>query len=301
MTLALPADRPLRGIALMMGALLCFVGMDVLIKAATATQPVLQILWARFVVHLACVALALKLTGRRVPPVANKPGLQAVRSLVLAVCNLCFTAAIAFIPLAEATAINFIAPLFVLVLAGWWLNETIGWRRWATVGIGIAGVLVILRPGMGVTHPAAFLVLGTAVLFAVYAVLTRLLARHDDSLTTIFHTGLAASLVTSIAVPFVWVTPSLSGVAQLVVIGALGSLGHYLMILAYAAAPASLLAPFGYTQLVWAALFGWLVFADIPDGATIVGGLVIALGGILSVLEGRRLARSQPGDRGGKS
>lgn len=284
----------------MMGALLCFVGMDVLIKAATAWLPVLQILWARFVIHLACVAIALKLTGRRVPPVSKRPGLQAVRSLVLAACNLCFTAAIAFIPLAEATAINFIAPLFVLVLAGWWLNETIGWRRWATVAIGIAGVLVILRPGMGVTHPASFLVLGTAVLFAVYAVQTRMLSRHDDALTTIFHTGLAASAVTTLIVPFVWVTPPSSGIMQLVAIGALGSLGHYLMILAYAAAPASLLAPFTYTQLVWAGLFGWLVFGDVPDRATVLGGAVIALGGILSVLEGRRLAaltRSQDAAR----
>lgn len=285
----------------MMGALLCFVGMDALIKAATVWLPVLQILWARFVVHLLCVALALKLTGRRVLPVSNRPGLQAVRSLVLAVCNLTFTAAIAFIPLAEATAINFIAPLFVLVLSGWWLKEAVGWRRWATVAIGIVGVLIILRPGTGATHPAAFLVLVTAVLFAVYAVMTRLLARHDDAMTTIFHTGLAASAVTTLAVPFVWVTPPAIGIAQLVVIGALGSFGHYLMILAYAAAPASLLAPFGYTQLVWASLFGWLVFADVPDLPTILGGCVIALGGVLSVIEGRRLARSQAGDLGAKS
>jgi drug/metabolite transporter (DMT)-like permease len=284
------ADRPLRGILLMSAAVLGFVCMDVLIKAATANLPVLQILWARFVIQLATVSLAVRVAGKRLPPVSRRPWLQAVRSLTLALCNLCFTAAIAFIPLAEATAINFLAPLLVLVLAGWWLGERIGWRRWAAVGAGLVGVVIIMRPGMGVTHPAAFLVLVTAMLFAVYAVMTRLLARHDDALTTIWHTGLAASLVTSLAVPFVWVTPSPWGMVSLLAIGILGGIGHYLLILAYAAAPASLLAPFSYTQLIWASLFGWLVFADIPDLPTILGGLVIAAGGVLSVVEGRRMA-----------
>ncbi|MCC7283334.1 MAG: DMT family transporter [Acetobacteraceae bacterium] len=267
--------------------------MDVLIKAATATLPVVQILWARFVIQFAIVSLALPLAGKRLPPVSRRPRLQAVRSLTLALCNLCFTAAIAFIPLAEATAINFLAPLLVLVLAGWWLRETIGWRRWTAVGAGLLGVVIILRPGMGVTHPAAFLVLGTALLFSVYSVMTRLLARYDDSLTTIWHTGLAASIATSLVVPFFWVTPGPWGIAALLAIGVLGAIGHYLLILAYAAAPASLLAPFSYTQLVWAALFGWLVFADIPDLPTLLGGLVIAAGGLLSIAEGGRLAQAQ--------
>jgi drug/metabolite transporter (DMT)-like permease len=283
-------DRPLRGILLISAAVLGFICMDVLIKAATASLPVVQILWARFVIQLASVSLAVRIAGKRLPPVSRRPWLQAVRSLTLALCNLCFTGAIAFIPLAEATAINFLAPLLVLILAGWWLNERIGWRRWAAVGTGLVGVVIILRPGMGVTHPAAFLVLVTAALFAVYAVMTRLLARHDDSLTTIWHTGLAASLVTSLVVPFFWVTPSAWGVVSLVAIGILGGIGHYLMILAYAAAPASLLAPFSYTQLVWATLFGWLVFADVPDLPTLLGGAVIAAGGLLSVAEGRRLS-----------
>jgi drug/metabolite transporter (DMT)-like permease len=285
-------DRPLRGILLMSGAVLGFVCMDVLIKAATASLPVVQILWARFVIQLVTVSLALSVVGKRLPPVSRRPGLQAVRSLLLALCNLCFTAAIAFIPLAEATAINFLTPLLVLVLAGWWLKEAIGWRRWVAVGAGLVGVVIILRPGMGVTHPAAFLVLVTAALFAVYTVMTRLLARHDDSLTTIWHTGLAASIATTLVVPLFWVTPTAWGVASLLVIGILGGIGHYLLILAYATAPASLLAPFSYTQLVWASLFGWLVFSDIPDLPTLVGGVVIAAGGLLSVVEGRRITRA---------
>lgn len=283
-------DRPLRGIVLLTAALLCFVGMDVLIKDATATLPAVQILWARLIVHLVSVSAALKLSGRRFAPVSRRPGLQAVRSLTLTFCNLTFTIAVTYIPLAEATAIGFLSPLIVLVLAGWWLRETITPRRWLAVGIGLVGVAVILRPGLGVTHPAAFLVLATAVLYAFYAVLTRLLARHDESQTTIFHTGLAGSLLTSVIVPFIWVAPSAIGWAKLVALGLFGALGHYLLILAYAVAPASLLAPVGYTQLIWASFFGWLVFADVPDGPTLVGAAVIAGGGLISIAEGRRAA-----------
>jgi drug/metabolite transporter (DMT)-like permease len=285
-----PPERPLRGILMLFAAVLCFVGMDTLIKAATATLPAVEILWARFIVHMITVSVAVRISGRRLPPVSRKPWVQAGRSLLLAACNLTFTAAIAFIPLVEATAINFLSPLLVLLLAGAWLGESIGWRRWAAVGAGLLGVLIILRPGLGVSHPAAFLVVVTAALFAVYSVLTRWLARHDDALTTIWHTGFAGTIATSLVVPFVWVTPDWWGVASLLLLGLLGSLGHYLLILAYSAAPASTLAPWGYSQLIWAALFGWLAFGDVPDAATLVGGLVIVAGGFLSIAEGRRSA-----------
>ncbi len=280
-----------------MGAILCFVLMDVSIKVSVADLPVPQVIWARFVVHMATVALVVRLAGRRIPPVSKRPLLQILRSVVLAACNITFSIAIAHVPLAEATSIGFLSPLFTLLLAATVLKERIGWRAWAAVALGFLGVLVILRPGLGVTHPAAFLVLGTAALFAVYAILTRHLAQFDDSLTTIFHTGLAATVVTAVAVPFFWVTPDARGWALLGVIGMLGGIGHYLMILAYTAAPASLLAPFTYVQLLWAALFGWLVFGDRPDLFTWAGGLVIAAGGLLS-LGAKRPAPVAPATRG---
>lgn len=293
-----PPDRPLRGMAFQMGALLCFVLMDVSIKVSVADLPVPQVIWARFVVHMATVALVVRLAGRRIPPVSKRPGLQILRSIVLAACNISFSAAIAHVPLAEATSIGFLSPLFTLLLAAVVLKERIGWRAWAAVGLGLVGVLIILRPGLGVTHPAAFLVLGTAALFAVYAILTRHLSQFDDSLTTIFHTGLAATVVTAVAVPFFWVNPDAKGWALLLVIGMLGGFGHYLMILAYTAAPASLLAPFTYVQLLWAALFGWLVFDDRPDLFTWAGAVVIAAGGLLSAVT-RRPAPVAPAGRVG--
>lgn len=283
-----------------MGAILCFVVMDTMIKVSVADLPVPQVLWARFVVHMATVALVVRMAGRRIPPVSRKPKLQVARSLLLAVCNLSFTAAMVHVPLAEATAINFVSPLLTLALAATWLGDKIGWRAWAAVGIGFAGVLVVLRPGLGVTHPAAFLVLVTAALFAVYSIMTRHLAQYDDSLTTIFHTGLAAALATSLLVPFFWVTPDAKGWVLLGVLGVLGGLGHYLMILAYSAAPPALLAPFTYVQLLWAALFGWLVFGDRPDLYTWIGAAIIATGGLLS-LTARRAAPPAPQPIGPKT
>lgn len=283
-------DRPMRGILLLCVAVLGFVCMDALSKSVIAELPVIQVLWARFTFHLLAVVLALRVAGRRLPFASRRPGMQVVRSLTLAVCNFFFTTALAYIQLAEATSINFIGPLFVLVLAGLWLREPIGWRRWGAVGAGLVGVIIILRPGMGVTHPAALLVVLCAALFACYQVMTRILARYDDSLTTIFHTGLSASLVTTLVVPFFWVAPTPAEALMLAAIGALGAVGHYLLILAYASAPASLLAPLSYSQLIWATTLGWLVFADLPDLATLLGGTVIAAGGMLSLAEGRRLS-----------
>jgi drug/metabolite transporter (DMT)-like permease len=158
------------------------------------------------------------------------------------------------------------------------------------VGIGLVGVMVALRPPFltgEALPPALLLPLGSAVMSALYQVLTRRLAGVDDPRTTILHTGLAATAVTSLAQPFVWIWPDATGWAALVLVGALGGVGHYLLVLAFARAPASLLAPMTYTQLVWAGLSGWLVFGDLPDGWTLAGAAVIALGGVLVALPGR--------------
>ncbi|MDW8442976.1 MAG: DMT family transporter [Acetobacteraceae bacterium] len=154
--------------------------------------------------------------------------------------------------------------------------------------IGFAGVLVILRPGLGVTHPAAALVLLTAALFAVYQVLTRRLAGVDDSETTIFHTAVAALILSSLAVPFAWATPTATEWAMLALIGAIGGGGHFLLIEAFARAPASLLAPLAYTQMVWATLAGWLLFGEWPDLPAVLGGVIVAGGGLFVIFAERR-------------
>jgi drug/metabolite transporter (DMT)-like permease len=249
-------------------------------------------MWARFLFSLLAAAVVLRLATGHLPWRSRAPGLQAIRSLMLAACNLLFSTALAHIPLADATAVGFASPVLTVALAAIWLRERVGWRRWAGVGIGLLGVLIVLRPpfltGGAPVHWATLLPLGTAALFAVYQILTRRLAGLDDPRTTILHTGLAATIATSLAQPLVWTWPSGGDWALLVLLGLLGGAGHGLLVLAYARAPASLLAPLSYTQLVWASLAGLLVFGDWPDRTSLLGALVIAGGGILVALPGRR-------------
>jgi drug/metabolite transporter (DMT)-like permease len=288
-----PADRPTLGIVLMLGALFLFVMMDSAIKASVQGLPVIQVLWARFLFHMIVVAAALAAIGRRLPPRTGAPKLQVVRSLCLAAANLFFTAALVHVPLAECVAIGFVSPLIVTLLAARMLKERVGWQRWTGILLGFAGVLVIIRPGAGVTHPAALFVLLTAVVFAVYSVLTRRLAGVDDAFTTIFHTGVAATVVTTLIVPFFWVWPTLGQWALLLVLGALGGIGHFLLILAYQRAQASVLAPFAYTQIIWATLAGWLLFGELPDAVALIGALIVSAGGLFVLWTETRGAAKQ--------
>ncbi|RYJ00557.1 MAG: DMT family transporter [Acetobacteraceae bacterium] len=281
------------GVALQLLALAGFTGMDTLLKLLTAHYAVPQLMWARFLFSLLAVALLFRVTMGRLPWRSRAPWLQAWRSLMLAGANLMFSTALPHLPLTDATAIGFASPLFTVALAAVWLRERVGWRRWLGVCIGLAGVLVAIRPpfltGGAPMHWAVVLPLGTAAMFAVYQILTRKLAAIDDPRTTILHTGFAGAIVTTLVQPFVWIWPGTLDWGLLVVLGLLGAVGHGLLVLAYARAPVSLLAPLSYTQLVWAVLAGVLVFGDWPDGWTLAGAAVIAAGGILVALpEGRR-------------
>lgn len=282
----------LLGVGLHLGALLLFVVMDTLVKLLTARFGVPQLMWARFLFGLLAVALVLRLVTGHLPWRSRAPGLQSLRSLLLAACNLMFSTALVHLPLTDATAIGFAAPLLTVALAALWLREAVGARRWLGVGLGMAGVLIALRPPFltGQTmHWATLLPLGTAAAFAVYSILTRRLATIDDSRTTILHTGFAATLATTVVQPFVWTAPSLADWGLLALLGMLGGAGHGLLVLAYARAPVSLLAPLSYTQLVWTTIVGILVFADWPDGWTLLGAAVITVGGVLVALpHGRR-------------
>ena len=284
-------NAPLFGVALQLAALAVFVAMDTIIKLLTADVPVVQVMWARFLFGFITVAIAMRIATGAVPWRSRAPGLQTVRSLILAACNLLFTIALTHIPLADATAVGFASPLFTVALAAIWLQERVGWRRWAGVGIGLLGVLVLLRPpflfGGQPVHWAMLLPLGTAALFAVYQILTRKLAAVDDPRTTILHTSLAAALVTSAALPFSWTWPSTGGWGALVLLGVLGGAGHGLLVMAFARAPASLLAPMSYTQMIWAVLASIAVFGDVPDSLTLTGMVVIAAGGVLVALPDR--------------
>jgi len=285
----------LAGVALQLAALATFVCMDTLVKLLTARFAVPQLMWARFLFGALIVALFLRLATGPLPWRSRAPGLQTLRSLLLAAANFCFSTALAYVPLADATAVGFASPLLTVALASAWLGEKVTPLRWLGVATGMAGVMIVLRPpflfgGTNASfHWALLLPLATAAFFAVYQILTRKLVALDDPRTTILHTSLAAMLATSLVLPATWSTPSALEWVELVVLGLLGGAGHGLLVLAYSRAPASLLAPLSYSQMIWAMLAGLLVFGDRPDWVGLAGMLVIAVGGLLVALPARRI------------
>jgi len=290
-----PAEARLAGVLLMLAAIMSFVVMDTTIKTLTVTMPLPLLLWGRFSSHLVAVLALRAALGRPAFAWPKRPAIQAARSLLLLATTGLFALAVRHLPLADATAITFVSPLLLTLLGARMLGERVGPRRWAAVLVGFAGVLVVIRPGLDVTHPAAGLALAAATSLATYQALTRKLAGHDDALTTLLHTAFVATLLLTPLAPFFWQPLSAPAWALLAMTGAVGAFGHFLLIAAFQRAPASLLAPFVYTQLGWSVLSGWQVFGDLPDAFTLVGGLVIAAAGLAVLAEERRFRISGRG------
>jgi drug/metabolite transporter (DMT)-like permease len=268
------------GLALMCGAVICFAGLDTSAKwLSHSTDPLLGV-WARYVSSVVLVSLVVNPWS--VPGLARtrRPWMQAGRSVLLLLSTACNFFALQYLQVAQTTSIMFAAPLLVALAAGPLLGEWIGPRRLAAIGVGFVGVLIITRPGFGGMHPAALLsVFGTAC-YALYAISTRVLAGSDSSATTLFYSGLAGVVLVTPFVPFVWSTPSLLVALMMAATGVFGAVGHWLLILAHARAPAPVLAPFLYTQLIWVVILGYLVFGDLPDYWTLIGASVVIVSGM---------------------
>jgi len=249
----------------------------------------MEIAWGRYLFHLAVLPLFLGGQSLRSAFRSTRPGLQILRSALLLGSTVFFFVAVKYIPLANATAIGFISPLLVTALSVPILGERVGVRRWAAVVIGFASVLLIIRPGFGMVHWAMSLPLLTAGCFSLYQVTTRVLSRSDGVPTTYFFSATVGLAVTTACLPSVWVTPSLWQWASLIFLGSAGGFSHYLLIRAFAIAPASLLAPFAYAQLIWSIAIGYLWFGDFPDLWTIGGGIIICLSGIYVIYRERRV------------
>ena len=192
--------------------------------------------------------------------------------------------AIAFVPLADAIAITFVTPFMVTVLGALILKEEVGIRRWAAVFIGFLGTLVVIRPGMGVIHPAAVLVLIAALLFALRQILSRKLSGTDKTITTVSYTALAASALLTFPLPFVWRTPELGfEIILLVSMTILAGVAEIMVIKSLELAQAVVLAPVHYSLLIWATFYGWMVFDQLPDFWTWTGAAIIVGTGVYTL------------------
>ena len=277
-----------RGIACALVAWLLFAGMDAGSKQLAADYSIVQILWLRF---LSLVVIAAWLARRQGGTAAFRTRhfwLQGARSLLLVVEIGLFIWTITVLSLANAHAILAVTPLLVTALSVPLLGERVGIRRWSAIGVAFTGMLIILRPGLGVMHPMALVALLCAAMFALYQILTRIVSRADPPLTTLFYTALVGAAGLTVVGPFHWTTPDAAGWALFGLVAALGAGGHFLLINALQLAPASTLQPYSYTILIWATVVGFGIFGDLPDLATVAGALIIAASGIYTFARERK-------------
>jgi drug/metabolite transporter (DMT)-like permease len=271
----------LTGIALMCAAVATFACLDATGKYLLRYMDPLQIVWARYFGAFLLAFIFLNPVTRPKMMVTTRPFLQIGRSALLLTSTAMNFFALRYLQLDEALAILFSTPFLVALLCVPLLGEWVGWRRWTAISVGFLGVLLVARPGLGGLHPAALLSFGSAVCYAFYVISTRLLARTDSSETTLFYSNLVGAIAMLPIIPFVWSAPQNAWVvALMVLIGALGSGGHYLLIRGHRLAPASALAPFIYTQMIWTTALGFLAFGDVPHTWTIVGGSIVVASGL---------------------
>jgi drug/metabolite transporter (DMT)-like permease len=271
-----------RAVGFIVLATVLFVTMNTGVKYLSRDLPTVQLIWARTLVHLVLVValFAPRFGGWRLLATSN-PGIQLGRSLLLLASTSLFFSALGHVPLADATTVSFTSPFIVAALAGPLLGEHVGLGHWAAIALGFAGALIVIRPTGGGASAYAFLVLGSATCYALYQLLTRRVSGVDRPETSVTYSALVGTLLLSAVVPFFWQTPA--HLLHWVLLGALGlfgGLGHYCVARALMWGPASVVSPFHYVQLVWAAALGYLVFGDVPAVWTWVGAVVIIASGV---------------------
>ena len=277
-------ERTTRAILLFVSGVSLFGVMDGLGKLLAADFPRLQLVWARSAFAIPVILATTAPAGWLSLLRCERPLLQAERSLLPLVASgtvlLGLLLGLRLMPLADATAITFAAPLFVVALSAPILRERVGTARLGWGGPGFLGVLIVARPGAGTIAWAALLPLATAFLFGLYQVLTRLASRSDPPATTLAWTILTGFVLTTPLLPLGWANGSLTGWLLLILSGLGFGTGQFLLIRAFAAALAAILTPFTYTQIVAAVLFGMLVLGELPDPWTLAGTALIVLAGL---------------------
>ena len=292
MTEATSGRAAAAGIALMIAGIFLFAVNDTLGKWLVATYSVGQVLLVR---SLAALALLVPFIWRDRASfaAAPRPGMQAVRALFATVEVACFYWAVAYLPLADVMAYYLAGPIFVTAIAGTVLREPVGWRRWSAVIVGFLGVLVCLRPGSAALSAPALIALAGSFTFSLSMIATRSLRGTTD--TVLVTTQTAAALVFGAALaPIGWVTPSPRDALLLTLLGMVAMVAHVCVNRSRKLAPASTVVPYQYTTIVWAVLFGYWVFGDVPDAAMLLGAAIIIAAGLFIVLRERRLARHEP-------
>jgi drug/metabolite transporter (DMT)-like permease len=285
------ADRPFRGIALIVGSTVFLASSDAMAKYLSLSLPSIEIAWIRFLVF---AAILLPATLTTAPSVfrSARPGLQVWRGVALLSSSLFFITGLRYLPIAEASATSFVAPIFVTALSIGFLGENVGIRRWLATFVGLFGVMVIVRPGSSAFNPAATLPVISAFGWACTLIMTRMISGRDRSITTMAYAAMVGLCVLTAMVPFFWVTPNWRDILLGLGVGVASTVGQWIVVLAFRYADASVLAPISYSQLIWATLFGFLIFGEVPDLWTVVGAAIIIASGLYTAHR-ERLRRAQ--------
>lgn len=291
---AVARNPALRGIGLMVLAVLLFSTMDMLVKLAAERFPINEILFARnFFAFGPVLWVVARSGGVAAIRTRNYRG-HIVRSLTGMAAMTFFFASYRALPLGEAVALGSAGTIFMTALSVPLLGERVGLRRWSAVGVGFLGVLIMTRPGFAVFDPGALLALGGAVSYAIAMIAIRKLGRSETNLGIVFHFTLILTVISGLTLPFSFVMPRLVDLPLLVSIGLIGGCAQFAMTAAFRMAPIGLIAPFDYLALVFATGFGFLIWGDVPDIFLVAGAATVVASGLYILHREILLGRARP-------
>ncbi|MGB7223502.1 MAG: DMT family transporter [Bradyrhizobium sp.] len=274
------ADRPLRGITLLLVSSIFLGTSDATSKYLSTTLPSIEIAWIRFLVFALIMIPAMVPGSPFFALRTQRPMLQVTRGMALLGSSQLFISGLRFLPIAEASATSFVSPWFVTALSIFFLSEKVGLRRWLATAVGLLGVLIVLRPGTSAFHPAAFFPVVSAFAWACTLILTRKMSGQERTVVTMTYSSIVGFAVLCALVPVVWVTPTWHDILLGLIIGVASTAGQWIVVLAFRYADASVLAPFSYIQLLWVTLLGFVIFGEVPDVWTVVGAAFIVASGL---------------------
>lgn len=286
-----------RGALLILITTFVFALHDASAKYLTLFYAVPLVIWARYSVHLLIMLVTVAPKAGWSLIVTERPGLMVFRALMLLGVSLLFQTALKNLPIAETSALMFVAPFFVALLSGPVLNEKVGYVGWLATIAGFVGVVLIARPGGALSGIGVAYALGSALCYAAYQMLTRKLASTEPAMRQLFYTALIGTIATSLVVPQYWegAQPTLAQVALFASLGLTAGVGHFMFTWAAKETPASTLATLLYMQLVWVTLLGWIVFGHLPDLPGAIGMTIICASGLALAL--RRASTAKPSAR----
>ena len=263
----------------MLAGIAAFSVMDATIKWLTDDYSVTQIVALRSWFGLPLLSLFALYGGGVKSLETRRPEIHIGRYLLVLALSFSFFWALSQMKLVDAIAITFAAPIFITALSVPLLQEAVGWHRWVAIGAGFCGVLVMLRPGMGVFQWAALVVLGSVVVYALLMITTRAFKATETTAALMLYPQLGMSLTGLVLAPFFWITPSLTDLGLFALAGMFGSVGVMCVTHAFRLGPAAVISPFEYSALIWASLLGYFLWGELPDTITLLGaGIVISSG-----------------------